>query len=565
MRIPLVLSGALAACALGLLSAQEPPSPGTAPANESPGEAVPAPNGILTTLQGLIDSMDPLRAEQAEARRDLEALRASGADPSELKAAEDALKSVAEELASLQKKFERLATGIGETALDEHGAEDLNLQDELTVLLEPMLYELRKSTERPREIERLRTALAGFERRREIVDESLNRLNSLLPNADGEDLRTTLQGLKEGLTARQARLKSELEAARFQLQEALDKQDPVFSMLGRVLSDFLARRGRSFGLALLAGVGTFLLFVLLVRVTERFLPDTDDFRRSLAFRVARLSFLGLAGVCAVFAFLGVLYTQSDWLLLGLSLIFILGLLWAAKQALLPFYEQLKTALNLGPVREGERVMFDGIPWEVKSINFYTDLVNPMLTGGHVRVAIADLTDLHSRPKAREEPLFPCRTGEWVKLSDGTYGEVISQTPELVRIRTVPGSIVSYQTVTFLGLAPDNHSEKFGLRVTIGVDYQHQKISTNAIREKLEAHIRAGLEEDIGKENITAFWVEFESAGASSLDYCVGASFVGEVANRRPSLIRAIQRHYVDACNENGWVIPFTQVTIHQAS
>ena len=48
------------------------------------------------------------------------------------------------------------------------------------------------------------------------------------------------------------------------------------------------------------------------------------------------------------------------------------------------------------------MIFEGIPWEVRAINFYTDLVNPMLTGGTVRVAISDLTELHSRPKARKE-------------------------------------------------------------------------------------------------------------------------------------------------------------------
>jgi hypothetical protein len=31
------------------------------------------------------------------------------------------------------------------------------------------------------------------------------------------------------------------------------------------------------------------------------------------------------------------------------------------------------------------------------------------------------------------------------------------------------------------------------------------------------------------------------------------------------LERALARLLVDVCNENGWVIPFTQITLHQSS
>ncbi len=407
--------------------------------------------------------------------------------------------------------------------------------------------------------------MTTFQQRQELASESLSRLEALLTQVDDPALRTDLEKLRQGWRLRQNRVKSELETAQLQLESALEKQESLFGLVGRFLSEFMANRGKTFGLATVAGLATFLLFSFGIRVGERFVPGKDDLRHSLPFRIARLLLFVMAGLLAVFAFLGILYAYSDWLLLGLSLIFILGLLWAARRALLPFYQQLKTVLNLGPVREGERVIFDGIPWEVKSINFYTDLVNPMLSGGHVRVALADLTNLHSRPQARKEPLFPCKAGEWVQLSDGTYGQVLSQTPELVRLRTVPGSMVSYQTASFLGLAPDNHSDTFGLRVLVGIDYRHQAVSTTEAREKLENFIRTGLEEYIGAENLKGLWVEFSGAGSSSLDYTIGVTLDGGVAARKPALTRAVQRLFVDACNHYDWVIPFTQVTVHQAA
>jgi hypothetical protein len=59
-------------------------------------------------------------------------------------------------------------------------------------------------------------------------------------------------------------------------------------------------------------------------------------------------------------------------------------------------------------------------------------------------------------------------------------------------------------------------------------------------------------------------VKFLSAAASSLDYELSADMTGESAARYRDVVRALPRIAVDACNEYGWVIPFTQITLHQA-
>ncbi len=58
-------------------------------------------------------------------------------------------------------------------------------------------------------------------------------------------------------------------------------------------------------------------------------------------------------------------------------------------------------------------------------------------------------------------------------------------------------------------------------------------------------------------------VEFQSAGASSLDIVVIADFKGSQAPIYNRLRRAIQRWCVDACTENNWDIPFPQLTVHK--
>jgi hypothetical protein len=60
-------------------------------------------------------------------------------------------------------------------------------------------------------------------------------------------------------------------------------------------------------------------------------------------------------------------------------------------------------------------------------------------------------------------------------------------------------------------------------------------------------------------------IEFAAASSSSLDYEILADFGGEVASRYRYLGRLLQRLAVDSCNRHGWVIPFTQLTLHQAA
>ena len=49
-----------------------------------------------------------------------------------------------------------------------------------------------------------------------------------------------------------------------------------------------------------------------------------------------------------------------------------------------------------------------------------------------------------------------------------------------------------------------------------------------------------------------------------IDSEVLADFSGEIAPKYSQLHRAIQRICVNVCNKQSWIIPFTQITVHQA-
>jgi small-conductance mechanosensitive channel len=85
-----------------------------------------------------------------------------------------------------------------------------------------------------------------------------------------------------------------------------------------------------------------------------------------------------------------------------------------------------------------------------------------------------------------------------------------------------------------------------------------------VPEILQRALEPKLVEAVGREPLRSVKVEFASASASSLDFAILADFSGEVASRANVLERLIHRTCVETCNEHGWVIPFTQVTVHQA-
>jgi hypothetical protein len=259
----------------------------------------------------------------------------------------------------------------------------------------------------------------------------------------------------------------------------------------------------------------------------------------------------------------VFYVVEDWVLFSLSLLLLIGILWTLRQALPRYLHQIQTFLNIGAVREGERLLLDGLPWQVRQINVFCTLFNPTAELTQ-RVPIDTLVDLKSRPARHDEPWFPCKKGDWVILSDGVRGKVIGISPELVQLVERGGSQLTYQTGDFLAKSPRNLATNFRIKEFIGISYKLQAEATNQIPETLHAYIQGRIEQEGYGEKLLNMRVEFAQANTSSLDLAVIADFEGELGDLYNRLRRAIQRWCVDACSEYGWEIPFPQMTLHEA-
>jgi peptidoglycan hydrolase CwlO-like protein len=474
--------------------------------------------------------------------------------------------TLSQRLKDLEASFEKVATDvewIDEKKAEQAEKEGLDFRKELRELLGPVMREVKQMTAKPREIERLRAQMENLDAQIEEVTRALENLLALLPKAGSPQLTQKLNATIRAWQNRQQELKTQRSIVSQKLEQLVGQKKTFWQSINDLAKVMFKSRGKNLAIAVLAFAFVWVLLHYLHRVLRKVTPFYKE-GRSVYVRVFDVMYLAFTAVFSVLTLLGVLYLFGDWVLLSLAIIFVLGFCWAAKQALPRYWNQAILMLNIGPVREGEVVVHNGIPYEVKSINVYTELVNSYLEGGIIRLHIKDLVDLRSRPKWENEQWFPSKKGDWVRLSDRTYGQVIAQTPEAVRLRRIGGAVITYKTDDYLGQSPLNLSQGYRLNVTFGLDYGHQAIITKEIPTIMAKAVRAGLEAEGFGESISSIKVEFKEAGASSLDLAVLADFNGKADSRYDYLKRAIQRLCVDACNANNWVIPFTQVTVHMA-
>ncbi len=538
--------------------------PGPAAENaESPAATQETARGVqrLSALTDTLETMDRLLT--ALNGKDA-ALKA--ADTEEEKAAIRA--EIAQIKASLEKRreeFETIASG-GELEIAVPTSDrPFDLREEIQEIVRPLIEELKNVTKRPREIESLRRRIDNLEKTLQKVRDAVASVEGLMASTEDPKLKGQLEDAHGRWQEKEKEIEREIKSLQYQLDQKTASKQSVVKTLQESAGHFFKTRGLHLLLAFLAFAAIFfgLRFISwrLFRARAARAPET----RSFYSRIFQVVYQGFTILAALAAALLLLYNFGDWMILSIALIVLVGVAWTARTGLSKFWEQSKLLLNIGTVREGERLIYDGIPWQVGPLNLQTTLTNSELSGGVLRLPLASLIGRQSRPYDGEEPWFPTRTGDYVTLADGTFGKVILQTPETVTMDVLGGCRKTYPAASFIGQNPVNLSKNnFGVGMTFGVDYAHQADVTRDIPERL----RAVMMEDLAKEEFGAdlidVLVQFKEAAASSLDLLVWASFAGNAAPYYYAIGRVLQRIAVDACNASGWGIPFTQVTVHQA-
>lgn len=551
---PWIRGGLLACLATGLLAS---PARGAAP-----GEAVPDYlHSEQNTLQSLEALQRALAVKESEAAQLQEKLTTAGDDM----AREDLRRQLQEIRAAIEdqrQQFDGFAVDIDLAPFLPQKNARFDWQEQLGKLLEPILAEFENATAESRVIGQLRAQMEEVRKRRDLAAKAVANLDQLLSQAASAELKARLSERRAAWRNILEESQNEFSALDLQLQSRLAGRKSMLDQTTGYAKNFFRTRGLNLLLGVLAFCAVFFGFRLgdwAVRHLRRKGTEKHLGSRLTALLFHIFSVLGgLAAMMLVFNLAG------DWFLLGIVIIFLFGVGWASINTLPQQIETIKLMLNIGAVREGECLVYDGTPYQVESLGLSARLRNPRLEGGTRILPVKYLVGMNSRPAGEQEAWFPCAKGDWVVLSDGQAGRVTSQTPGFVQLVKNGGERLAYSTTNFLNLNPRNQSSGFRLTSTFGVDYRHQAAATTEIPAKMREKLLAELPRMAGAENIVDLRVFFSCANSSSLDYTIVADLAGTAAPNATPIAGAIQRILVDACNENGWSIPFPQMTVHQA-
>ena len=513
----------------------------------------------VENLEKLVQSMSNLSRMISATREVMKGPNGIGREK-ELKFRLDELQM---KLQVMEGSFERLSAGIGLDALHQEKEADVDWNRELAEFLSPIMGEIKKMTSRPRKIEALRNEIGRYDAQLRLAQGAQKRLIALVSETNDPQLIEKLGKLTRSWENKETEIRTRMAVSQKALEEALGEKKSIGRSFQELLAFFFQSRGKNLFLALLA----FAVIWGCLHYLHKLIFHLSPFHkkgRSFGVRIFDLFYRVFTVVISAFVLLGTLYFLGDWLLLSLAIIFVMGIVWASKQAFPRFWNQATLMLNFGAVREGEVVVYKGIPYEVGAINMNSKLENKALENGFVRLHINDLMELRSRPVTENESWFPSRTGDWVLLADGTYGNVTAQTPEIVTLRLIGGALKYYPTSDYLAQSPTNLSHGYRLTCIFGLDYQHQDIVTHEIPEIMKNAVSEGLEKAGYADLVERVRVEFKEAAASSLDMAILVTCNGKAGAKYWVLERTIQKACVEVCNQHGWIIPFQQVSVHMA-
>lgn len=508
----------------------------------------------LVSISALLDSM----ARKREVISGLDGELASAPEPQKM-ALLAARGEAARELDRLQRTLESIAAGVDLGVFDAPSSR-FDLVSEVTELLRPLIEELKEVTAEPRLLEQLRGERAQVAHRLDSTQRGLVRIRRLREAATDDAVRSALGAAEQRWTRQASDLRNAMTVLQHRLDEKQRERKSVYESARDFFGGFFRERGLNLILAVLAFTGVlFGLRLIYVPVMARI---TNGRQRRFWLRLAMVLGHVLMVVAALGAALGVLYAAGDWILLGLALLFLLGLAWAGKQTLPRMWSQIRLMLNLGSIREGERVVLEGLPWRVERLGLSARLVNPELSGGMLDLPLSRFFEVYSRPCGDAEPWFPSRVGDYVVVGD-VRGRVAMQTPDLVELIGLGGTRISLRARDYLAARPANLSAGFCVRSPFALALRHQAHAATTIPQVMTAAIDGALRSLLGA-SLASVRVELQSTVEASLGYLVLAEVGGQAAAQHEAIGRVIQRAVVDVCNAQGWQIAVPRLDLQQA-
>lgn len=470
-----------------------------------------------------------------------------------------------------RNEFEKYALGGIDLQLltEKEDITDLNYdwQAELLQIVQPVFAEVQRLTQGSREKDKTIREL-------NLTTSKINQLEKgleFLHNIPQEKLSPESQKRLITIQANWESFLSELVRERDHSQNLLDAMTPDQSFVHSLkdgIVDFIKGRG----LILVVSFSTFILILYMLTkgmdllISKRAEKQHGQQRVNLRGRLLLLGYRVFSVVLSVIAFLIVLHSMGDMVLFGIAILILLALIFAFRNYVPRYFSEIRLFLNLGSARQGERVIYRGIPWRIERITLYSaTLYNPSLDNGRIRLMLPELETLTSRPFDNDEIWFPAKVGESFILPGGTFGEVKRQTPESVYLTSFTSTII-YPTADFIAAAPTNLSYGYYTVVDFGLSYKHFDTPVDEVFEKLKTYVTEFLSKTDLHDQYNSLSVEFRKLNEGlSLVYTVIVAMKGSSAAYYYQSGRMIQEACLRCAQKEGWSMPFTNIEMRDSS
>ncbi len=466
------------------------------------------------------------------------------------------------DIVQLRKTLETIATGGIDRKLFEEATTEKkkDWREDVSLIAQPVLDSLKEITEKPRQIKELNELIALKLDEAEVSKEALQTLSLSAVTDPSQTLHNSIKTLTNKWQKRLDDANSNIEVARIQLK-ALEGDQPISTTVYNALVGFAKGRGLTILMAVAAAWLVWFSIRMMLKTYRHTLLDRRQPDSRTRYRVAKYSVQALTFSLVLIAVFIVFYERHDVLLLGLLILLIVGFVLNAKQLLPRYVTEARLLLNLGAMREGERVIYNGLPYRVESINMYTLFKNPELSGS-LRIPLAELTQISSRPTTNDS-WFPSSVGDVMLTEDGTLVKVLNQNPDTVELAKRGGELWSVPAAQFYAMSMTNLSRPgtFGVTGTFGVDYSHQYISASVIPESLNNSITQALSDSSLGYALNEVRVELAEAGDSSINYWIFVTMNSAAAFSYYRIQRLIQSACIETCTDNQWSIPFPHIAL----
>ena len=459
-------------------------------------------------------------------------------------AQKDELVEVREEIGDLDSKLKKAKLTFIAVASDvelpnpdtEGPPAKRDLVQELQELVGPLLDAVRRVSEKPRRIESFRSKIDELNDQLGKVQKAIYSIDNLLQAKTYPSFEKQLDDSRQMLFHTRDELQVHLDSFQRKLDQELGDQRTVVQVISEATQGFFASKGRNLLIAIFVFALVISALIYLKHFIFRALRTRPKYREIA--KPLQLLYSIMAGVIAISAVIITLHLLNDYFLVTVLILLLLAFAWSSKAVITHFINEVQLTLNLGTVKQGERVVWQGIPWLVKSLGFRSILENEALQGGTVMLSASALTTMLSRSIVEGEPWFPTLVGDYVLLDDGHYGQVTAQTPEMVILK-MGKTTKYYSTLSFLAKNPQNFSRGFGLETELVIRHTTPLRPLDEIRPQLLRLITQKLESRLsGAEPALAnFKVQTRGTGPHMTRVWLTAECSGSMAGDRDALKR----------------------------